>query len=165
MKIEIGKEYTITNKYKKSYVEFEYFKDDDGDLIKVETGWRSGTWQVTPQNQHEIDMLVAASSDEYDDELCINDFEEAEMDSSWDGCWDDWDWSEYKSKTGEALEEFQEEVQDEGVCYLLDNGWECEDTECYFQGQILIEEVTSRFPDLSIIEDAVEELRQEIEGK
>ena len=68
-------------------------------------------------------------------------------------------------KTGEALEEFQEEVQDEGVCYLLDNGWECEDTECYFQGQILIEEVTSRFPDLSIIEDAVEELRQEIEGK
>jgi hypothetical protein len=71
MKIEIGKEYTITNKYKKSYVEFEYFKDDHGDLIKVETGWRSGTWTVTPQDQHEIDMLVAASSDEYDDELCI----------------------------------------------------------------------------------------------
>ena len=46
-------------------------------------------------------------------------------------------------KTGEALEEFQEEVQDEGVCYLLDNGWECEDTECYFQGQILIEEINT----------------------
>ena len=141
MKIEIGKEYTITNKYKKSYVEFEYFKDDHGDLIKVETGWRSGTWTVTPQEEHEVEWLVEAMTDEFDDELCMNDFEEAEMDSSWDGCWDEWDWSGYKSKTGEALEEFQEEVQDEGVCYLLDNGWDSSECECYFQGQLLIEEV------------------------
>ena len=88
-------------------------------------------------------MLVAAMADEFDDELCMNDFEEAEMDSSWDGCWDEWDWSGYKSKTGKALEEFQEEVQDEGVGYLIDNGFDSSECECYFQGQILIEEINT----------------------
>ena len=143
MKIEIGKEYTITNKYKKSYVETEYLKtynDDSGDIISVQTGWRSGTWTVTPQEEHEVEMLVEAMTDEFDDDLWMNDFENAEMDSSWDGCWDEWIWSGYKSKTGEALEEFKKEVQDEGVSYLLDNGWDSYECECYFQGQILIEE-------------------------
>ena len=106
MKIEIGKEYTITNKYKKSYVETEYLKnynDDSGDIISVQTGWRSGTWTVTPQEEHEVEMLVEAMTDEFDDDLWMNDFENAEMDSSWDGCWDEWIWSGYKSKTGKRI--------------------------------------------------------------
>ena len=170
MNIEIGKTYQVSNKYKKRYVEYEYLKNyDTDDVVCIETGWRSGNWFVTPQEEHEVEMLVEAMADDFEDELEMNDFSEEEMIDSWDGCWDDWDWSRFKSKEGEELEEFIEEVQDEGECYLLDNGFDSDECISIFQGQIIIEpkveQVSNDLPDLSIIEDAVEELRKEIEGE
>ena len=170
MNIEIGKTYQVSNKYKKCYVEYEYLKNydtDPMDTVVIETGWRSGNWFVTPQEEHEVELLVEAMADDFEDELEMNDFSEAEMIDSWDGCWDDWDWTGYKSKEGEELEEFIEEVQEEGECYLLDNGFDTDECICVFQGQVIVEPKVEKveLPDLSIIEDAVEDLRKEIEGK
>lgn len=170
MNIEIGKTYQVSNKYKKCYVEYEYLKNydtDPMDTVVIETGWRSGNWFVTPQEEHEVEMLVEAMADDFEDELEMNDFSEAEMIDSWDGCWDDWDWTGYKSKEGEELEEFIEEVQEEGMFYLLDNGFDTDECICVFQGQVIVEPKVEKveLPDLSIIEDAVEDLRKEIEGK
>lgn len=148
MNIEIGKTYQVSNKYKKCYVEYEYLKNydtDPMDTVVIETGWRSGNWFVTPQEEHEVEMLVEAMADDFEDELEMNDFSEAEnfseaeMIDSWDGCWDDWDWTGYKSKEGEELEEFIEEVQEEGMFYLLDNGFDTDECICVFQGQVIVE--------------------------
>ena len=38
------------------------------------------------------------------------------------------------------LEEFIEEVQEEGECYLLDNGFDNAECISIFQGQVIIEE-------------------------
>lgn len=141
MNIEIGKTYQVSNKYKKRYVEYEYLKNyDTDDVVCIETGWRGGNWFITPQEEHEVEMLVEAMADDFEDELEMNDFSEAEMIDSWDGCWDDWDWTGYKSKEGEELEEFIEEVQEEGECYLLDNGFDNAECISIFQGQVIIEE-------------------------
>ena len=131
MNIEIGKTYQVSNKYKKRYVEYEYLKNyDTDDVVCIETGWRSGNWFVTPQEEHEVELLVEAMADDFEDELEMNTFCEAEMIDSWDGCWDE----------GEELEEFMEEVQEEGECYLLDNGFDSDECISIFQGQIIIEE-------------------------
>jgi hypothetical protein len=144
MEIEIGKTYKVSNKYKKSYVEIEeLYNRDTEDTITYETGWRSGTWEITPQDSDEVEMLKEAMEDDYDDTLYPGSFNESEMIESWDGCWDDWDFSGVKSKSDEELEEFQELVQEEGVSYLLDNGYDTIDTECYFSGPITVEEVNA----------------------
>lgn len=141
MKIVIGKTYEITNKWKKSYVEIEEFKGEGDDIIKYETGWRSGTWQITPQDEEEVNMLVEAMSDDFDENLYPNEFQENEFIESWDGCWDDWDFSGVTSKTGEELEDFEEEVMEEGSSWFFDNGWDSNDMECYFCSPITVEEV------------------------
>ena len=146
MKIEVGKQYQISNKFKKSYVEKEFLKNyDTGDVVIIEQGWRQGIWFVTPQNAEEVQMLTEAQQDGFCDELCITDFIETEMIESWDGCWDDWDWSGYKSKEGDELEDFQDEVYEEGMFYLLDNGFDSDDCECFFQGQLTIVEDDSSY--------------------
>jgi hypothetical protein len=50
--------------------------------------------------------------------------------------------------------------------YLLDNGFDTDECICVFQGQVIVEPQVEKveLPDLSIIEDAVEDLRKEIEG-
>jgi len=144
VQVEIGKTYSITNKWKKSYVEIEEFKDYEGqtgDSIKYETGWRSGTWQITPQDQEEVDQLMDAQAEDWEDVLHPNEFQEAEMIESWDGCWDDWDFSGVTSKSDEELEAFEEEVMEEGQGWFFDNGWDSADMECYFSGPITVEEV------------------------
>lgn len=144
MEIVIGKTYQISNKFKKSYVEIEEFKDYSGetsDSIKYETGWRIGRWQITPQDEDEVAQLVEAMADDWDGDLEPNMFEENEFIESWDGCWDDWDFSGVISKTDEELEAFEEEVMEEGQSWFFDNGWDSADMVCYFSGPITVEEV------------------------
>ena len=69
--IEVGNSYTISNRFKKSYVEIETFKESDSNnMVELETGWRSGTWVVTPMNGYEADIIVQAMSEGFDDEVC-----------------------------------------------------------------------------------------------
>tara|TARA_R110001632_G_scaffold40380_4_gene101337 strand:- start:168 stop:635 length:468 start_codon:yes stop_codon:yes gene_type:complete len=139
--IEVGNSYTISNRFKKSYVEIETFKESDSNnMVELETGWRSGTWVVTPMNGYEADIIVQAMSEGFDDEVCISDLESAEFEESWDGCWDDYDFSAVTSKTEEDLEELKENIEEEGSGWLYDNGWESIIAKCIFQGQITVEE-------------------------
>lgn len=139
MKIEIGKTYRITNKFKKSYIEREEFVKDNMHIY-YETGWRSGTWEITPQDDDEVAMLEEAMEDDYDDTLYPDSFNETEMIESYDGCWGDVDFPDLLSE--EEQEELQEQIDEDGYYDALTNaGWEQHDMECWFNGPITVEEV------------------------
>ena len=58
MKIEIGKEYRVQNKFKKGFVEREVFKENDtGDVAIIETLWRQGTYIVKIVDEEERVLL------------------------------------------------------------------------------------------------------------
>ena len=70
MKFEIGKEYVIGNKYKKSVEEFS-FLNREKDRMVIEILWRSGEWLVTPQDEDECEILQDAYDNESDMEVCF----------------------------------------------------------------------------------------------
>lgn len=162
MEIEVGKTYSLSNKYKKSFVEinfFQYFNEekDRGDLPKIvqrETGWRSGTIQVTISDEDERDILQEAI-DEGDGhvEMCVTDtFAEFEFNSSWDGCWEEW--SAFNEEDTvlikEAYEAFYEDEQLQEDYFNFDSyleealGYDLNDSEFYIVGAIEVELVDER---------------------
>lgn len=89
MNIEIGKIYSVTNKYKKTYVEtVELFKENSPSLLHY-TVWRAGTWIITPRDEDEVATLIEAQSDDFNETFDFSYFEDAEFDSTWDGCSED----------------------------------------------------------------------------
>ena len=139
---EIGKNYSVTNKRKKSYVE-ESFYEKDGIKIKREIGWRSGTWNVTITSQEEADKLTKFSSDDFDGDVVIyEEFDEVDFDSSWDGCWEDWEVVEGDVDIDEMMEEHEEKVDedDDYEFYSFDEfleegaGYELVEDKSYFSG-------------------------------
>tara|TARA_B100000123_G_scaffold270485_1_gene248414 strand:+ start:767 stop:1300 length:534 start_codon:yes stop_codon:yes gene_type:complete len=88
MKIEVGKTYQIDPLYKKSLVEIEQFRHEDGRMLNTEVLWRGGTFHIKITNQEEADELqgcIGEDGDMWDYES----FEEIEMDSTFDGCSED----------------------------------------------------------------------------
>ena len=54
MKIEIGKTYTVSPHWKKSPCEIEMFKNEDtGKALNIETTWRSGSFNISIENEDE----------------------------------------------------------------------------------------------------------------
>jgi hypothetical protein len=147
MNIEIGKLYLVSNKYKKSYVEIETFKDFSGkteDIVRYEIGWRSGSWEVRPTDEEEVDMLKEAMSEEFDDELDMTSFEDANPCDAWDGCWTEVDVSQVVSMKEEEVDAFQDLIQEEGNSWFFENEWEPIDMFCCFLGTINVEEVVEQ---------------------
>ena len=65
MEIEVGKEYTIYPKFKKSYVEREVFKDNDSeDRVVVETLWRSGAYIIKVLDEDDKELLEEYMSED-----------------------------------------------------------------------------------------------------
>ena len=88
MKIEVGKTYQIDPLYKKSLVEIEQFRHEDGRMLNTEVLWRGGTFHIKITSQEEADELqgcIGEDGDMWDYES----FEEIEMDSTFDGCSED----------------------------------------------------------------------------
>ena len=129
------KYYRVWPKYKKTLVESEMYKDDDGNLVWTHVTWRTGEFKVGfPETVEEWaeygfdeeDIECRPSLEDYAEEDCeLEDFPEVEMLSCYDGCEEN---IEYKFREGfedrqTLLEEF---VEDEGSTALweYDRGYE-----------------------------------------
>lgn len=140
MNIEIGKTYHVEPKIKKSVVEIETFSrvvEDKTQYCTIETGWRYGEWNITITNEDEARSLQhALDTDEY---LDLDDFEETEMLSTWDGCWEDVELTNVDDD--ELEEEIREGYYDERWSYLEENGWDQVCYEAFIHNGITVEEV------------------------
>lgn len=145
---EIGKSYTITNRYKKSYVEETYYEKDDV-KIKREIGWRTGTWVITIENQEEAEKLEKFTKEDYEGEIVpYEEFENAEFENSWDGCWEDWEVINGDLAIDEMMENHETNTEEDEDYeffsfdeFLEDGeGFEITDDKSYFSGSLTVEE-------------------------
>lgn len=120
MNIEIGKTYIIDNANKKSVFETETFAGPNNQYATIETMWRAGTFEITPQNDDEINDLLDALNHKHT--LYLNQFEQWELVSTWDGC------SEDLYTSNDILREDYEEL-----------GWEAFDNHEYYSDECEIE--------------------------
>tara|TARA_R110000868_G_scaffold85896_2_gene241282 strand:- start:858 stop:1340 length:483 start_codon:yes stop_codon:yes gene_type:complete len=93
--IEVGKTYLVEPCYKKSVEEFTSFfaKTSGKDLeygrqgLVCKTVWRGGSFNITPQDEEEVEMLIFAQTDL--DGVEITGFENMEFLNTYDGCSED----------------------------------------------------------------------------
>jgi len=154
MKIEIGKTYSVSNMFKKSFVEVNFMKSpEDSDLPDLSRVivWRGGTMIVTVNYDTEAELLQDAvdAGESYDDvfEFCM--FEDVYLDSSWDGCSEDYESGDAESLAKvEALQEEFENLESDEYFDFIDwlegeKGYLMDDTDWSIEGAIevsLIEE-------------------------
>ena len=141
--IVVNKTYHVSNKYKKSVIERNVMGDINGNTITSETGWRSGEFEITIKTEEERELLQNALDNE--ESLELNDFEEHEMYSTWDGCWED-----FESDDTDLLEQLQEEYEANEEEYFgfqsfleEEKGYDYED--CFFsiENGVRVEEIDS----------------------
>lgn len=138
MKFEIGKEYVIGNKYKKSVEEFSFLRKVDSDEhFVIETLWRSGEWLVTPQNEDECQILQDAYDNEETLEVC---FEEMEFLYTDDGIYEEFRWYGNLEENEAEQDRIKEGWYDEGYLFLETDGFYEMDPEVYIIGGIRAEE-------------------------
>ena len=122
----------ISNQEKKNVTETETWTKD-GETLTHETGWRWGKWRTE----------TAPDLSKYDeDEGCDPcDLFDAEMDSTDDGCWEEWTWpDEVDEEEAERLEDIYNEDAEEG---LENEDWVLDDTEYWVSGPLDIEQEIS----------------------
>ena len=136
MKFEIGKEYVIGNKYKKSVEEFSFLNKEKNRMV-IEILWRSGEWLVTPQNEDECEILQDAYDNESDMEVC---FEEMEFLYTDDGIYEEFKFYGDIAFDEDEQERLREGYYDEGYCFLEEEGYTELDPETYIIGGIRAEE-------------------------
>jgi len=132
--------------YKKSCEEHEqYFKDDQ--MIVRKTGYRCASFYVetTDDNPPEFEFDFVPGGDGNKDSINMYDFpgpniEDVELESMWDGCWEDIEFPEDMDE--EEQERLRELIEEEGIYEVLegDEGWTLYETEAWIWGPILIED-------------------------
>lgn len=128
----------IRAKYKKSTVEKEYFVKDD-QTICVEIGWRSGSFYVTTEddNPPKYDLINEDELNIYD--AYIGGVESIELDSTWDGCWEEYEWPDDMPE--EERERLKDLFAEEGYFSALDQeGWSSYETEMWLLGPLVLED-------------------------
>lgn len=149
MKIELGKTYALSNMYKKSFVEINYYTNGEGKRFQREIGWRSGTMLVTPVYDYEVEEIQTLVDDgeDFSGETTLTDFSETEFSDTWDGCWEDYttdqDWSEALEEMHDAFyddEELSDEHFDFGTYMENEHGYDLEESEWFIEGPVLVEE-------------------------
>ena len=86
--IQIGETYAVSAYHKKTMIEIEQFKHEDGRMLNTEVGWRNGTFIIRVEDEDEREALqntIGEDGAEWDYEEYSN----IEMDSTFDGCWED----------------------------------------------------------------------------
>lgn len=144
MNIEIGKTYAVSPRWKKSFDEQEHWVNSKGQKITISTLWRSGTINITPQNEEEVSWLLEGLEHADSDSFEPYAFEEHEYQSAWDGCSTDLDFSESMLKSVEDEEEcerLEEGYHDEGTMFLEEEGFDIDDSDVFMWGALDIEEL------------------------
>ena len=141
MEIEIGKEYTIYPKYKKSYVEREVFKDNDSeDRVVIEALWRSGAYIIKITNEEEKEMLENYMSDDAEGDMEPCEFEENEFIESYDECGRDV-YVHLHSESEADEDAILEGVEEEGHDWIWENNYDSWDAEHFFGLPLQVDEV------------------------
>jgi hypothetical protein len=131
--------WSVSPYHKKSCAEHEYYFKDGMAIIR-KTGFRGATFYVetTDDNPPELEY----DEDSIDMYNCvINNIENVELDSMWDGCWEDIEWPDQLPT--EERERIQALIDETGDIYdVLENqeGWNQNETEAWIWGPILIED-------------------------
>jgi len=118
MKIELGKTYSVSNKYKKTFVEDNFLTSTMEGMPSFDriTVWRSGTIKVTPIHEYEVEYLqeMLDAGDDCDN-FDFDEFEEVEFDSSWDGYSEEYESgdAENLAKVEELIEEYESLEEDD----------------------------------------------------
>lgn len=136
--------WTVSTYYKKSIEEHEHFVKDGQEIIH-KTGWRGGSWIVYTNdgNPPEFEFTTVPGGNDAVDSIDINNcysnnIEEVELDSTFDGCWSDVEWSDDMDEDEQA--EIEEAMEEDGYYEALESrDWTHNDTEMWIWGPILIE--------------------------
>lgn len=132
MEIEVGKEYTIYPKFKKSYVEREVFKDNDSeDRIVIETLWRSGAYIIKVLDEDDKELLEGYMSEDATGDMEPEEFSENEFVESFDGCGMDV-YVHLAEGSERDEEELEEAIYEEGHDWIWENNFDHWDTEHFF---------------------------------
>lgn len=132
--------------YKKSCEEHEIYTKD-GMIIKRKTGYRGAAFYVetTDDNPPEFEFDFVPNGDGKKDSINMYDcpglnIENVELESMWDGCWEDIEFSDNIDE--EEKERLLEQIDEEGIYEVLegDEGWSLDETEAWIWGPILIED-------------------------
>lgn len=140
--------YLIEPTYKKSVVEYELFKHDDGRILTREVGWRWGSFIIhVPETEDELKEwantkgfgTISDARDGYGlesnepfppetflpneswDFIELDDYD-YEMVEMWDGCWEDWAINS-EEDTSELEEELSEAYFENSLEGLNELGW------------------------------------------
>lgn len=127
--------------FKKSVVEIEFFYNEEtGVWVHYEQGWRWGTFfaDVTDEEMKELRIHNAYVEETHrQEDFEISALTDFEMNDTWDGVWGDirvfksgWT-EEQQTELKETIEE-SEDWWD----WLIDNGFEPQESETYICGQI-----------------------------
>ena len=136
----------VSTYYKKSCEEHEHYVKD-GQTIVRKTGYRGCSFFVETNNDNppEFEFDFVPGGDGNKDSINMydcyyNNIENVELDSMWDGCWEDIDFPE--SMADEEQERLMEVIEEHGVYSALEDeeGWSQNETEAWVWGPILIED-------------------------
>lgn len=138
--------WTVSPYYKKSCEEHEHYVKDGMTIIR-KTGFRGASFIVETNdgNPPKFEFGFVPGGDGAKDSLNMYDFpgsniENVELDSMWDGCWEDIEFPE--EMDDDEKERLQELIEESGDVYdVLENQeeWSQYETEAWIWGPILIE--------------------------
>lgn len=133
--------------YKKSCEEHEHYTKDGMTIVRV-TGYRGASFivETNDNNPPEFEFDYVPGGDGNKDSIDMyncygNNIENVELDSMWDGCWEDIVFPNDMDE--EERERLEETIEEEGDIYdVLENqeGWTLDETEAWIWGPILIED-------------------------
>ena len=133
--------------YKKSCEEHEHYTKDDMTIIR-KTGYRGATFYVetSDENPPEFEFSYVPGGDGAKDSINMYDcygsnIENVELDSMWDGCWEDIDFPE--NIDDEERERLQDLIEESGDIYdVLENqeGWSQTECEMWLVGPLILED-------------------------
>jgi hypothetical protein len=132
--------------YKKSCEEHEHYTKDGMTIVR-QTGYRGASFYVETSDDNppefEFDCVPGGDSnrDSIDMYNCeVNNIESVELDSMWDGCWEEIIYDDDIDE--EELRRLVELIEEEGDVYdVLENqeGWSQSETQAWIWGPIQIE--------------------------
>jgi hypothetical protein len=132
--------------YKKSCEEHEHYTKDGLTIVR-QTGYRGASFFVETSDDNppefEFDFVPGGdgSKDSIDMYNCeVNNIESVELESMWDGCWEEVEYPEVMDE--EERERLEALIEEEGDIYdVLENqeGWSQNETQAWIWGPIQIE--------------------------
>jgi hypothetical protein len=146
MKIEIGKSYEVGPKYKKSFEQCEFWRNDENKkTIGVRVLWRSGSVIITPQNEDEVQDLKDILEQKEGEYFEPDGFEECEFAECWDGVSEDLEFYG-DNPDEEKIQEKYEEGEDFVSEILEEFGYESDEIETFIWNEVEIEEAKDHIP-------------------